>query len=175
MSGLFKKNLYRVHDYRNLNSYEIFESLSKELYTNEGKLWMGLTKHMSLIEKNNYDKQKHKIEFQKEIQDSKEFIDAIKAYIKSFYTSYNYPAEASYYTWFSNNILLNHSEYKNFSDKVKVIHMTYTISRWLTVISQFRTWDCENACKFWIVNNLYAKYYILHANIDPPFHTTPLL
>tara|TARA_B100001250_G_C19703348_1_gene745821 strand:+ start:76 stop:1191 length:1116 start_codon:yes stop_codon:yes gene_type:complete len=126
---------------------------------------MGLTKHMSTEEIRSYPKLKHKLLFVNEIGNSRTFLNVVTAYIKTFYASYGVNhSSARYLSWFSNNVLLNHSFYKDFSREVKVIHVTSFINNWLAIISHTRTWDCIAACKFWILNNLFVNSYAQEYN-----------
>ena len=47
--SIFAHNLYRPHDYSNLEPEDIFESLARQLLTKSGRIWMGLTKMNSSI------------------------------------------------------------------------------------------------------------------------------
>lgn len=158
--GIYKDNLYRVHEYKGWDSSDVFDSLSRNLYTKGGRIWMGLTKNMDEVERNAYPKVLHKNIFIKKIKSSRDYIDVLKVYILSYYEACNFDSSKIVFaSWFANNVLLNHSHYNNFSEEVKVIHVSCSISRWLTYISQTRTWDCSKAIKFWLVNNLYALMY----------------
>ena len=160
--SIFKDNLYRIHDYRGWESSDIFDSLARCLYTKDGRMWMGLTKNMQEDEKNSYPKELHKKLFISKLTDSREFTDLIREYILSYYEACKFDISKKNYTaWFSNNVLLNHTQYNKFKEKVVVIHVSCSISRWLTYISQTRTWDCSKAIKFWLVNNLYSLMYSL--------------
>tara|TARA_Y100001968_G_scaffold332293_1_gene389878 strand:+ start:2707 stop:4059 length:1353 start_codon:yes stop_codon:yes gene_type:complete len=159
--GVFDHNLYRPHDYSNWDSIDIFNSLSRNLYTKNGRIWMGLTKHMNQRQKDSYSKDKHSKIFIEKLGPKQDFINIIKCYIVSFYNSYGIDTnDSKYATWFSNNVLLCHKHYPRFEKEVKVIHVSSEISRWLTVISHTRTWNCVDATKFWILNNLYANNYL---------------
>lgn len=159
--SVFENNLYRPHNYSNLSSSEIFNTLSRNLYTKSGRIWMGLTKNMNEIQKNNYSKDNHRKIFLSKSNSDKDFTNNIKLYITSYYESCNIDTKNSKYAaWFSNNVLLCHKHYPDFQKTVKVIHVSSEISRWLSTISSTRTWNCINAIKFWILNNLYAINYI---------------
>ena len=160
--SIFEDNLYRIHDYSGWQSSDIFDSLARCLYTKDGRMWMGLTKNMKEEDKNAYPKELHKKIFISKLTESRDFTDLIREYILSYYNACNYDISKKTYTaWFSNNVLLNHTHYNKFQEKVVVIHVSCSISRWLTYISQTRTWDCSKAIKFWLVNNLYSLMYSL--------------
>ena len=158
--SIFKDNLYRVHEYSGWKNEDIFESLARNLYTKQGKMWMGLTKNMNEKDRVSYPKELHKNIFCENLNYSREFTDIIRNYILSYYKACDFDnSKINFAAWFSNNVLLNHNHYKNFEKNVKVIHVSCSISRWLTHISQTRTWDCSKAIRFWLVNNLYALFY----------------
>lgn len=158
--SIYKDNLYRVHDYSGWEGPDIFDALARNLYTKQGRMWMGLTKNMKEEEKSFYPNILHKQIFIENLTLSREFTDLIRNYIISYYEACGLDKSKKVYAaWFSNNVLLNHSHYSDFEEKVKVIHVSCSISRWLTYISQTRTWDCSKAIKFWLVNNLYALNY----------------
>ena len=158
--SIFNDNLYRVHDYTGWEVGDIFESLARNLYTKDGRMWMGLTKNMKTDERNNYSKELHKRFFTRNFNESTQFTSLLENYILSYFDACGQNnSKRIYASWFSNNVLLNSSSYKNFEEKVNVIHVSSSISRWLTYISQTRTWDCSKAIKFWLINNLYALIY----------------
>ncbi len=160
--SIFGDNLYRAHEYNGWECADIFDSLSRSLYTKEGKIWMGLTKNMKEEERNAYPKELHKKIFTQKINRSREFTSIIKAYILSYYEALGFDnSKRVFAAWFSHNVLLNQDHYKKFSEQVVVIHVSCTISLWLTYISQTRTWDCSKAIRFWLVNNLYTLMYSL--------------
>ena len=158
--SMFEHNLYRPHDYSKYPAEQVFDSLSKLLYTREGRIWMGLTKHMTEEEKKAYPADRHKELFVTRLGTSRDFLDAVESFITSFHESRGAAwIGAKYLTFFSNNLLLNHQHYPRFAERATVIHLSCRIDRWLTIISQTRTWNCVEACKFWLVNSLYARRY----------------
>ena len=58
--GIYKDNLYRVHEYKGWDNSDVFDSLSRNLYTKGGRIWMGLTKNMEEVERKAYPKVLHK-------------------------------------------------------------------------------------------------------------------
>jgi len=49
--SMFGHNLYRPHDYTSYSAADVFESLNRVLLTKDGRIWMGLTKHMTFEER----------------------------------------------------------------------------------------------------------------------------
>lgn len=174
--SVFKDNLYRVHDYKGWKSSDIFNSLARNLYTKQGRMWMGLTKFMKDEDRSAYPKDLHKEIFSLNLKDSRDFVDIIKTYILAYYEACGLDfSERLFASWFSNNVLLNHNQYNKFDEEVKVIHVSCSISRWLTHISQTKTWDCSKSIKFWLVNNLYALAYSLEKGNTLIINTDELL
>jgi len=158
--GFFEHNLYRPHDYSRYSPERIFQTLNHTLYTKEGRIWMGLTKHMPDVEKKAYSEERHQQLFVARLGSSREFLDAVEAFILAFFEGRGIDlSHARYLTWFSNNVLLNHRHYPRFAERARVLHLGARIDRWLAIISQTRTWDCAAACKFWLLNSLCVQAY----------------
>src|SRR5262249_28406222 len=134
--SMFEYNLYRPHKYSSYSAERVFDSLARHLYTKEGRIWMGLTKHMSEDERNAYAVDRHKELFVDRLGASRDYLDALETYIETFYESANIlRPDARYLAFFSNNVLLNHEHYPRFAERVKVIDVSCRIDRWLTIIS----------------------------------------
>ena len=158
--SIFRHNLYRPHEFTGFTAGEVFDSLARELHTREGRTWMGLTKHMTDAERAAYPAAEHRELFVARVGESRDVITALESFIVTFHAACGAPVEqAQYLTWFSNNVLLCHSHYQDFAARVKVVHVSCRIDRWLTMISQTRTWDCVAACRFYLLNSLFAAHY----------------
>jgi hypothetical protein len=158
--SMFGHNLYRAHDYSRHSADAVFDSLARLLYTREGRIWMGLTKHMTEADLKAYPVARHKELFMARLGASRDYLDGLEAYITTFFHSIgNELNGARYLTYYSNNVLLNYRHYPRFAERTTVVHVSCRIARWLTIISQTRTWDCAEACKFWLVSTLFAHHY----------------
>jgi hypothetical protein len=154
------QNLYRPHDYNDSSSKEVFSSLNRHLRTKSGRVWMGLTKFMTEAEINTYCRDQHENEFVKLLGDRRQFFECVESYCASYFNLYGPPESLNnkWLAFYSCNIVLNLSYYKD-SKPARIININNKIDFWLASISQTRTWNCIEACKFWIVNNLYLMFF----------------
>ena len=158
--SMFGHNLYRVHNYANYPAEAVFDSLARLLYTREGRIWMGLTKHMTEADLKAYPAARHKELFIARLRHHPRLSRRPEAYITTFFHSLgNELNGARYLAYYSNNVLLNYRHYPRFPERATVLHVSCRIDRWLMVVSQTRTWDCAEACKFWLLNTLFAHHY----------------
>ncbi|PSB00897.1 hypothetical protein [Merismopedia glauca] len=152
----FDSCLYRPHNYSNLSPEDIFASLSRHQYTKAGRCWAGLTKHMSEEQKRNYDLDKHQMLFVNNLSDRRDIFSCIKAYILTFFEVLGIDISGNEYLGFwGANFVLSYGDLPLFSEEVKVINWSASIDLWLAMISSAMTWNCIEACKFWIINSLF--------------------
>jgi hypothetical protein len=156
----FNSCLYRYHDYNDFTHEEIFMSLNRHQYTKDGRCWSGLTKHMSLQIKQKYNLSLHKKMFVDSLGKDKDTLNCIIHYCQTFFDCMDINTEGfSYFGFWGANFVLSDSDKPDFLDKVKVINWNADVYSWLSMISSRMTWDCIEACKFWIVNNLFLSNY----------------
>lgn len=152
----FDSCLYRPHDYTQLTPPEVFASLSRHQYTKTGRCWAGLTKHMNEEQKSNYDIDKHQILFSDRLSDRRDIFYLLQVYISTFFDVLEIDtSEGEYLGFWGANFVLSYSENPLFTENVKVINWSADIDVWLAMISSSMTWDCIEACKFWLVNSLF--------------------
>jgi hypothetical protein len=168
--SMFGHNLYRPHDYSKHSAEAVFRSLNRTLYTKDGRIWMGLTKHMSPEQRAAYPAAKHQELFVARLGTSRDFVHALRAYILSFFEVIGLETRsAAYVTFYANNIALNSRHYPGLAENVTIVNLFCRPARWLAMISQTRTWNCAEACKFWILNNLYLRQF---AGTHPRYHAS---
>jgi hypothetical protein len=158
----FNSCLYRPHNYSNLSLEEIFASLSRHQYTKAGRCWAGLTKHMSEEQKRNYDRDKHQRLFVNSLQasDRQDVFSYTEAYILTFFEVLGIDVSANEYLGFwGANFVISYGDLPAFAEEVKVVNWTASIDMWLAMISSTMTWNCIDACKFWLVNSLFLADY----------------
>ena len=157
---LHAQNLYRPHDYRGWAAPKVFSSLNRHLLTKAGRIWMGLTKYMDQATLDAYSRDRHEIEFVARLGERRQFFDCVEAYCESYFCV---TGQAAYTTeiniaYYSINIALNFSSYDG-QAPARVLNVANRIDYWLASISQTRTWNCIEACKFWLVNNLFLMQF----------------
>jgi hypothetical protein len=162
----FENCLYRVHDYKNYVNEDIFSSLNKTLVTKNGRVWMGLTKFMTSEQNKKYDLDLHRKLFLKKELNKKDFLSLVHDYISAYFESNLIDNNFEYLGFFGANFLLNIDEYTPSSNKVKLINVKCSIGMWLSLISQTKTWNIEEAIKYWIVFNLFSEINYSTKKID---------
>jgi hypothetical protein len=158
----FDSCLYRPHNYSNLSLEQIFASLSRHQYTKAGRCWAGLTKHMSEEQKRNYDRDKHQMLFVNSLQasDRRDVLFCTKAYILTFFEVLGTDvSESQYLGFWGANCVISYSDLPAFAEEVTVVNWSAGIDLWLAMISSTMTWNCIDACKFWLVNSLLLANY----------------
>jgi hypothetical protein len=151
--------LYRAHSYTGRSAEDTFDNLALHQYTTGGRCWAGLTKHMNEAQKARYDQRRHRQIFVERVGDSREFSDVVTAYIASFFASMNIDSTGARYLAFygPNSVLAYHDDLA--ARRIKVINWHNRIDLWLAMIGQRMTWDNLAACRFWLVNSLYQRWY----------------
>jgi hypothetical protein len=156
----FDSSLYRRHDYSESTPEQIFVSLNRHQYTKAGRCWAGLTKHMSSDVKQRYDVDQHKALFVAALGNEKDTLYSLTHYCQTFLDCMGVDTTNSDYLGFwGANFVLAYSDQPHFSEQVKVINWNADIYSWLAMISTNMTWNCIEACKFWLVNNLFLAHY----------------
>lgn len=151
---------YRPHDYTGFSPEEVFESLSLHQYTKSGRIWAGLTKHMSAEETKNYPVEEHKSIFRKSLGSERDFHSCVSAYLRSYFLATHIPLEDRIYQGFwGHNWLLSDSFLPEHASDLSIINWEAPVYLWLSMSSQHMTWNCLSACKFWLVNCLILKRY----------------
>ena len=158
---MFDQNLYRCHNYNGYSGDEVFFSLNKELRTKDGRIWMGIRKYMSVDMIESYNIEKHKNIFLETLGEKRDFGACLKAYVISYFeaVSPDLLDSVKYIFVYSANIALNLPYYGGSMSEFKIWNVYNDIDIWLASISQARTWNCIEACKYWLVNNLYLSYF----------------
>jgi len=156
---LYRQNLYRPHDYSGLGSSEIFAILNRHLLTKAGRTWMGLTKYMDEASLQTYRKERHEAAFVARLGDDTGYFYCARAYCESYFESVGGAGGENSVVFYSNNIALNLPAYGEGGRPARILNVANDIDYWLASISQTRTWDCLEACKFWLVNNLYLRNF----------------
>jgi hypothetical protein len=115
---------------------------------------------MSQTELKAYSRDQHEREFVVQLGDRREFFECVEAYCISYFISSGHPEifSSHWLAFYSCNIVLNMPSY---GDKMptRIININNKIDFWLASISQTRTWNCIEACKFWLVNSLYLMFF----------------
>jgi hypothetical protein len=156
----FDSSLYRPHDYNESTAEQIFVSLNRHQYTKAGRCWAGLTKHMSSEVQQKYDVDKHKVMFVQALGQEKNTLYCLTHYAQTFLDCMGIDTtDSDYLGFWGANFVLAYSDQPHFSEQVKVINWNADIYSWLAMISNNMTWDCIEACKFWLVNNLFLAHY----------------
>jgi hypothetical protein len=156
----FDSSLYRCHNYGESTPEQIFTSLNRHQYTKAGRCWAGLTKHMSADVKQKYDADKHKSMFLEALGDEKDTLYSLTHYCQTFLDCMGVDTtDSDYLGFWGANFVLAYSDQPHFSEQVKVINWDADVYTWLAMISSNMTWDCIEACKFWLVNNLFLASY----------------
>jgi hypothetical protein len=158
--AIHSQNLYRPHDFVGQSATEVFAVLNRHLVTKDGRTWMGLTKHMDQVTREGYRRDLHRAEFLRCLGDQTQYFDYIKAYCTSYFlaTGRSELTAKKWVAYYSCNVVLNLAS-TEYSGQLSIINVGNKIDYWLASISQTRTWNCLEACKFWLVNNLYLMRY----------------
>jgi hypothetical protein len=156
----FDSSLYRCHNYSESTPEQIFISLNRHQHTKAGRCWAGLTKHMSSEVKQKYDIDKHQAMFVEALGQEKDTLYCLTHYAQTFLDCMGIDTtDSDYLGFWGANFVLAYSDQPHFSEHVKVINWNADIYSWLAMISNNMTWDCIEACKFWLVNNLFLAHY----------------
>lgn len=155
----FGRRYYRPHVYENCSPEEIFHILNQHVFTKTGRCWSGLTKHMTEAEKSLYPWEKHKEFFVKSIGNEKSFFKCVNNYITSYFISIDSDISRHKQSGFwGQNIVLSDSQDSEINS-LAVIDFQSEIYIWLAMASSHMTWNCIEACKFWIINTLFVDWF----------------
>jgi len=140
---------------------QCFDLLATKQFTKSGIQWAGLGKFMSDEYKSRYSLDAHRSLFTKSHQllakaDRSNFITVAKLYANCFFDCMQEDTPAfSYLGFYGANVLINSDHYENFTENTRVIQVSPSPSEWLSMASQARTWNPDDAFVFYIVQNLF--------------------
>jgi hypothetical protein len=154
--ALSSQALYRPHELSGKSCSDVFNALSRHLFTKSGRVWMGLTKYMDENARMSYRRDLHEYQFEKRIGYHRDFLECVQAYCETYFNVMDQDESISkkWLAFYSCNSVLNLSSYSAHQVPC-IINVANRIDYWLASISQTRTWNCVAACKFYIVNSLY--------------------
>lgn len=167
----FKGCLYRPHDYAGMTAGQVFEVLNREVLESSGRLWCGITRFMSPVERDAYDRSNHKAAYLRRAPASTRFFDHAVVYAEAFFESRGLPLPTEAPIGFAgHNFSHNLSAYEPLPPGLRIVNLDAGIALWLAMSGQRMTWNCVEATKFWIVNRLcqrlYARRYAGYLTVD---------
>jgi hypothetical protein len=145
---LHSQNLYRPFDFTGRTATEVFDTLNRQLLTKAGRIWIGLTKYMDKSTLEIYSHEKHKKLFISRLGDRRQFFECVEEYSRSYYLLIQNSelGPNKWLSYYSCNVVLNLPYYEGKMPE-RILNVGNRIDFWL------------EACKFFIVNNLYLKLF----------------
>ena len=156
----FGNCLYRENDYASLSPQELFQSLAEEYLMSSGRVWSGLTKDMKPGERAAYDRDGHRARFVAQAGKAASLLDHARSFALTYFP--DGAPQAAYLGFFGQNLVLSHGRELARRDDFRMLGCVNRIEYWLANISQRMTWDCMQAAKFWIVNQLLLEHFAKH-------------
>lgn len=152
--------LYRPHAYAGRSAAEVFAELNREQVMRSGRIWMGLTKHMSPAERAGYDRPAHAREFCARLGEARDYRHCVMVYAETFFLTAGKELEESEgVAVCGGNFALNFAAEPGFAAQTRVVDVTNGIYTWLAMISQRMTFDGMAAAQFWLVNRLWLARF----------------
>jgi hypothetical protein len=108
-----------------------------------------------------YNIENHRRYFLNGLGDQRDFASCIEKYAAAYFEmiSPELLKKAKYLVIYSANLALNCPSYGDSLSNIRIWNVSNHIDTWLASISQARTWNCIEACKFWLINNLYLAHF----------------
>ncbi len=155
--------LYRPLLFPQHNANACFDILATKQFTKSGVQWAGLGKFMSPEYAANYAIEKHRELFNNAYallsdDQEKRYVTLIKLYCYSYFLTIGEdPSVFSQLGFYGSNVLLNASAYDEFFTNTHILQVKPSPSEWLSLASQSRTWNPENALTFYVIQNLFIN------------------